>query len=51
MERVVKHEGKLVFDKELGAYVPESSVGHAARGADEIAIAQETVAPIIADVV
>ena len=51
VERVVKHEGKLVFDRELGAYVPESSVGQAARSADEIAIAQETAAPIIADVV
>lgn len=43
LERTVKHEGKLVWDEALGAYVPESSVVKPKIDASE-------VAPIIDDI-
>jgi len=43
LERTVKHEGKLVWDDALGAYVPESSVV-------KPKIAAAEVAPIIDDI-
>jgi hypothetical protein len=44
LERTVKHEGKLVWDDALGAYVPESSVTKPAK------IDAAEVAPIIDDI-